>query len=479
MMPWAAAIRRQLEGDWRFLYAEELGGWRTAGQVGADVALLRDQFARPRKALVFAFMANSYPLSVAYLAAASAGHAVALLDANLHPDLVARLLDLYRPELILAANAFPAEAVGPSWQAEPSAFPGFLVWRQAELDEMPIHPDLSILLSTSGSTGSPKFVRLSGSAVLCNAEAIAVALGLGPGEVALGHLPLHYSYGMSVLNSHLVSRGAVALTREAIITERFWALGRELNATSLAGVPYHFEVLRRLDLDRIGMPTLRTLTQAGGRAAEPLIAHLHSVMARRGGQLFVMYGQTEAAPRMTTLPADCLPAKLGSVGLPLTGGRVEIVDPQDGRILPPGQIGEVIYEGPNVMMGYAQGRAELSLGDTVGGRLATGDLGYLDADGCLFLKGRMGRIGKVLGIRINLDEVEALLAPVMHAAAIEVDEKLVIISPSPTSATMEAARALVLDRLRVSPTALRFRIIDALPVRPNGKLDYQALKGLS
>lgn len=477
-MIWAQAVQQSLAGDRPLIWAEEADGWRSAGAVGADVAALRDRIGSPGKRLVFAFAINSYAGAVGYLAAVAAGHAVALLDPGLHEDHVRRLLDRYAPEIVLAPPGLLQGNPPAPWRAEAEALPGLVLWRRAGGPGGPVHPDLAVLLSTSGSTGSPKFVRLSGAAVLHNARAIAEALAIGPGEVALAHLPLYYSYGMSVLNSHLVAGGAVALSAEPLTSGRLWQAARAAGCTSIPGVPYHHEMLRRLDLDRLNLPALRSLTQAGGKAREELIRALHEAMARRGGRFYVMYGQTEAAPRMTTLPADRLPEKLGSVGLPLRGGRIEIIDPETGAPLPAGSVGEVVYRGPNVMMGYAQSRADLALGDMAGGRLATGDLGRLDADGFLFLHGRSGRLGKVLGVRVNLDEVEAMLAPLLRVAAVEIDERLVLATEAADQDAIERARALLLDKLAVPPASLRFRILDALPLRSNGKIDYQRLKAM-
>ena len=175
-------------------------------------------------------------------------------------------------------------------------------------------------------------------------------------------------------------------------------------------------MLRRLDLGKLAPPSLRTLTQAGGRLDPALVRHFHGVAAARGGRLFVMYGQTEATARISVLSPDELPAHAGSVGRALPGGALAI-DPD----------GEVIYRGPNVMMGYAEDRADLARGDELGGVLRTGDLGRLDADGRLWITGRVKRIAKVFGLRVNLDELEAWLrgqpdAPVV--AAIAGDDKL-------------------------------------------------------
>jgi acyl-coenzyme A synthetase/AMP-(fatty) acid ligase len=189
-----------------------------------------------------------------------------------------------------------------------------------------VHPDLAVLLTTSGSTGNPKLVRLSADAVRSNAEQIAEVLGIGEGDVAITTLPLFYSYGMSVLNSHLLRGATLILERTGIMQRDFWTAVTEHEVTSMAFVPYQYEMLRRLRFDPAKYPSLRNLTQAGGRLRTDRVTEFAQKMAATGGRLFVMYGQTEAAPRMATLPPERLEEKLGSVGTALPGGSFAIED---------------------------------------------------------------------------------------------------------------------------------------------------------
>ena len=268
-------------------------------------------------------------------------------------------------------------------QVEPSLFrrrPG------AEPLVVP-HPDLAILLTTSGSTGSPKFVRLSTRNVTSNATAIATALRIDRQERAVTSMPLHYSYGMSILNSHLIAGASVIITDASVLEPRFWEDLRQHEATSLAGVPYTYQMLERIGFDPADQPTLRSMTQAGGKMPEPLTRRFADRLAAHGIGLYVMYGQTEAAPRIAVLPAERLDDKVGSAGVALPGGALTIDGP-DGPTDAPDVSGEVVYTGANVMMGYADGRADLSVGDVHGDTLRTGDLGHLDADGYLFITGR-------------------------------------------------------------------------------------------
>ena len=323
-----------------------------------------------------------------------------------------------------------------------------------------VHPDLALLLTTSGSTGNPKLVRLSRDAVLANAEQIAQTLGITAGDVAITTLPLFYSYGMSVLNSHLLRGATVVLERTGILQRDFWTAVTEHGVTSMAFVPYQYEMLRRLRFDPAKYPALRTLTQAGGRLRTELVTEFAERMATVDGRLFVMYGQTEAGPRMATLPPERLAEKLGSVGLALPGGAFAIEDD------------EVVYRGPNVMLGYAETAADLAKGDEMGGVLRTGDLGRLDDEGFLYLTGRTKRIGKVFGVRINLDDVEKNF-PV---AAVAGDDKLHVFAEKLSDDEARGLRTKIVEWLGTHSTGVIVRSVDALPLLPTGKIDYRALE---
>jgi acyl-CoA synthetase (AMP-forming)/AMP-acid ligase II len=323
-----------------------------------------------------------------------------------------------------------------------------------------VHPDLALLLTTSGSTGNPKLVRLSRQAVLANAGQIADVLGITSGDVAITTLPLFYSYGMSVLHSHLLRGATVLLERTGLLQRGFWQAVAEHGVTSMAFVPYQYEMLRRLRFDPAAYPALRTLTQAGGRLRTDLVTDFAQRMATVGGRLYVMYGQTEAGPRMATLPPDRLADKLGSVGLALPGGEFRI----DGD--------EVVYHGPNVMMGYADTAADLARGDDMGGVLHTGDLGRLDDEGFLFLTGRTKRMGKVYGVRINLDDVERNF-PV---AAVAGEDRLHVFAEGISDDETRGLRTKISEWLGTHHTGVVVQSVEALPLLANGKVDYRALE---
>ena len=434
--------------------------------------------ARPEKALVFCLCRNDPATVIAYFAALEAGHAAMLLDAAVGGDVLGDLLARYQPEFVLSSAA-PAAA---NAALEGAYLPLEITWHgfareRSKASDGPVERNVGVLLPTSGTTGSPKFVRLATMAVTSNAASISSALAIGPSERAVSSLPLHYSYGLSVLNSHLARGACIVLTERGPLEQAFWDVVREHGCTSFAGVPYSYQLLDRIGFDRFDLPSLKTMTQAGGKLDDGRVERFHGLMAARGGRFFVMYGQTEATARIAILPSDSLPGKLGSAGLAIPGGRLEIE--VDGiPVQRPGVTGEIVYSGPNVMMGYATGRSDLARGDEMGGRLHTGDLGHLDGDGYLYISGRTKRISKVSGYRVDLDEVEARLARNGPTAVVGSDELIVAYCEYGDDESLQRERMELAHSLSLHFQVIVLRRVGALPRLPSGKVDYAALEAL-
>lgn len=434
------------------------------------VAELAAGLDREPPGTVLAAMPTTVPAVLRFLAALHAGRPIALVDPRIDEERLAELAGRFRPAVLFSdAELLPGYRLGPDQRL------GGYQRRTGEVGPAP-HPELALLLTTSGSTGSPKLVRLSQAAVLANAAAISAALGIDGAEVASTSLPLHYTFGLSVLTSHLYAGATVVVEENALTTRDFWSSLDRYHVTSLAAVPYQYEMLRRLRFDPVRHPRLRTLTQAGGRLNPDLVEDFHRRMAAVGGRFFVMYGQTEATARMTVLPADRLPTKLGSVGVPVHGGAIT-VNPGDGtETTEPGRTGEIVYRGANVMMGYAETAADLARGDDLGGVLRTGDLGRLDDEGFLYLTGRIKRIAKIFGVRVNLDDVERSLAQHGPVAAVAGPDRLVLVAEGADDDRLARIRTEAAAGLGTHSSGILVRSVAALPLTATGKPDYRALE---
>ncbi|MEU6137440.1 non-ribosomal peptide synthetase [Nocardioides sp. NPDC047086] len=344
-------------------------------------------------------------------------------------------------------------------------------YRAAFEGEADLHPDLALLLSTSGSTGSPKLVRLSRDNLAANAASIAAYLGLTSADRAMSSLPLHYCYGLSVLNSHLSAGAAVVLTDLSVADECFWDVAARHGATSFAGVPYTFDLLDTSGFADRSLPSLRYLTQAGGKMPPETVRRYAALGESCGWDLVVMYGQTEATARMAYLPPDLAASRPEAIGIPIPGGHFRL-DPVDG----PGEgleegVGELVYTGPNVMMGYAESVADLARGPELA-ELRTGDLARQADDGLWEITGRRSRFGKILGLRIDLDRIESELGP-GSARAVAPGARLHLFTDDPGSA--DRLPRLVDGIVTLPRAAIEVHRVVEMPRTPNGKVDYATL----
>lgn len=443
------------------------GRERTYGELRADVERarieMRAQRPQPgRKALILLLAQNTYACLVAYLAGLNSGDALALVDSTLNRELLLRLIDTYRPDQIcgsLSDEAFPG-------YSQRAATTGISIWEKERQEASVIHESLALLLNTSGSTGSPKLVRLSGGNLQANAESICSYLNLSAEERPITSLPMAYSYGLSVINSHVLAGATLVFSEYGVLQREFWNSVDRYGCTSFAGVPYTYQMLLQTGLLKKRGATLRTLTQAGGGLSEIYVRQMNDLARERGFRFFVMYGQTEATARISYLPFEKLGAKIGSIGVAVPNGSLH-VDPGTG---------ELVYTGPNVMMGYAESRDDLSKGDELRGVLRTGDLARRDEDGFFYLTGRMKRLLKMFGKRFNLDEVEQIVqARFRFPTACFGHDDLLQVAIEAGGESIDAVVAMLSETFGIPKSAARVKAMAALPRTGRGKIDYQTL----
>lgn len=406
----------------------------------------------PVRRLVALAAANDLDSLVAYLAALVAGHPLILLPED-KPAALESLVTAYDPDVVL----------------RPGGGTTVLEERRPGTGHE-LHPDLALLLSTSGSTGSPKLVRLSQKNLQSNAESIAEYLGIDSGDRAATTLPMSYCYGLSVINSHLLRGAGLVLTDLSVVDPCFWELFRSKEATAFAAVPYTFELLERVGFADMDLPRLRYVTQAGGRLAPDKVRGYAELGHRNGWDLFVMYGQTEATARMAYLPPELAATVPGAIGVPVPGGDFRI-DPVPGLT-----DGELVYTGPNVMLGYAQSPADLAKGRTIH-ELRTGDLARKHPAGVYEVVGRRNRFVKIVGLRVDLGQVERILADLgVQAASAGTDEGLVVAIEGDQDTRLLGK--VLSQGLGLPRTALEVHAVEHLPRLATGKLDYPAVLAL-
>ncbi|HEY9267475.1 MAG TPA: AMP-binding protein [Mycobacterium sp.] len=417
-----------------------------------ELADLVDAVARelgPRRRLVLLEARNDIHTLVHYLGALAGDHVVIPVPAGRDHSAV---IATYQPDVVIGATGMQVRHDGGHQ----------------------LHDDLALLMSTSGSTGSPKLVRLSRTNLVANAAAIVEYLGIRETDRAATTLPMSYCYGLSVVHSHLLAGAALILTEHSVADAEFWELFGRHRGTTFAGVPYTFELLEKIGFAAMKLPHLRYLTQAGGRMPADRVRRFATVAHRQGWELFVMYGATEATARMAYLPPDLARTRPTAIGHPIPGGSfsIEPVDdwPDDGT-------GELVYRGPNVMMGYAHTPHDLARGATVEA-LRTGDIGRRGGDGLYEVVGRRSRFVKMYGLRIDLQQVEsALRANGVHALCTDSGEHLAVVAAG------DHHRRDV-QRLAAAAAGIPAGAVDAvcvreLPLLPSGKPDYPTARTLA
>ncbi len=451
---------------------DDQGNALSYGELARECHILSD--AAGKRCLVFCLCENSIGSILGYVAFLDSGIVPVLLNRHLDRELLGGLLQAYCPAYLWVPQG--QEADFPGMEAVYRAW-GYSLVRTDYGREYPMHPDLALLLTTSGSTGSPKFVRQSSTNIRVNAESIVQYLGLDETERPVTTLPMNYTYGLSIINSHLLAGAGILVTEKGLMQREFWSFFREQGATSFGGVPYTYEMLDRLRFFRMDLPSLRTMTQAGGK----LQPELHEKFARyaqgNGKRFVVMYGQCEATARMGYLPPGRAVEKKGSMGIAIPGGRFRLKDTDGNEITEPYTEGELVYEGANVTLGYAERGEDLAEGDERHGVLETGDMAKFDGDGYYYITGRKKRFLKIYGNRVNLDEIDRMVrghfGGLDFASAGTDDQMYLFVTDGSVAGEV---RTFVSQKTGLNPAAFRTVVLGAIPRNDSGKTLYRELE---
>ncbi|GAB5562176.1 MAG: hypothetical protein SynsKO_38230 [Synoicihabitans sp.] len=443
-------------------YGDQIALVAANGQTWSYLELLReaDSWAKilgEDRGIVAIEMANSWEALIAWVGASRAGFPVLLL-----------------PEGALENDPRFRTNFQPDFEYRRDGEGGWTLRESADRSNVVPHPDLALLLSTSGSAGDPKLVRLSGENLVSNANAISLYLGLTAADRAITSLPLHYSYGVSVVTSHLSCGASLALTDTKPHTEEFWTEFVAMNATSFAGVPLTYELLEEIGFPARRVPGLRTMTQAGGRLDPARVQRFSAALKEHDAAFWVMYGQTEASPRIAYLPPEMTEVFPDRIGYPIPGGTIRLMDPDGETVRDLGEPGELCYQGPNVMMGYAHDRADLAKGAEVE-VLHTGDVATRDRGGRYQIVGRATRWVKVAGKRISLDGIEQdIQAAGVDARVAGADGRIVIAVVGEVNTP--DLKAHWIAQLQIPRNTLNVIALEEIPANANGKPDYDRIR---
>ena len=395
------------------------------------------------------------------------------VSSELPEDLRRNLMNTYRPGFLLIPGDLRA-----AFSAMRAVYEirDCVLLRTNYAEYFPVHPELGLLITTSGSTGSAKLVRQSWDNLCFNAAALASFFQMKPGDRAITCLPLQYTYGLSVLQAGLLSGAATVVTKSGVMDSEFWDLFEAEEVTCFHGVPGTYEMLHRISLFEEEFPHLRTMTVAGGKLSRELQEDYARYAEENGKRLIIMYGQSEATAIISRLPPEDAGRKPGSVGTVVPGGKISILDEQGNPVAGAHVRGELCYQGPNVAMGYAQRGEDLALGDEWGGTLRTGDLAEIDGDGYVTITGRKKRILKMAGHRISLDEVDSMIMDELNilSASVGTDDHLTVFVTDAQAG--EAVGAFIRGKISAARAGFRVTVIPELPRNEGGKILYAMLQ---
>lgn len=441
----------------------------TYGELATLSSKIREKLST--HCLVFCLCSNNIESVAGYVSFVDSANVSLLLDSHISMQVFENLYGIYKPRYIWCPKDFEAsdkyEILG--------VFGNYvLLDTKEETGELP--SDLSVLLTTSGSTGSPKLVRLSEKNLIANANSIIKYLHITHIERPVTSLPMYYSFGLSVINSHLLAGATLLLTDYSYIQQEFWKFAAEAGFTSFSGVPYTYEILKKLKFWNMSFPTLKTLTQAGGKLSDELLKYFITNAQMKQIEFYLMYGQTEATARMSYLPPEYGLSKLGSIGKGIPGGKFSLIDDDNNLIDTVGETGELVYSGNNVSLGYATCLEDLYKENENNGVLKTGDLAYCDADGFYFIVGRKKRFLKLFGNRVSLDYIETLLKPMLkECVCVGDDSKLVVCTTDINYNSMEIVNMLSI-RTKILRTVFSVQHIDVIPRSDTGKILYNKIQ---
>lgn len=433
-----------------------------------EICAFSEEFAKhlPSRSLIFILSENTIGSLLGYLSSLSNKIVPLIISAKTESGLYTHLRDVYQPSYMWIPEEM-VEQIG--YETVFKAWDYALV--KTGFPAVELYEDLSLLLPTSGSTGSPKLVRHSYRNIEANAENVSRLFELTEAENAMAILPMHYTMGLSVIASHLWSGASLLLSGRSLLDKGFWAMLKE--ATSFTGVPYSYEILTKMRFTRMNLPNLKIITQGGGKLTTEMWNTLATYAQNNDKKFIATYGQSECTARMAYLPAELAMTKICSIGIAEPGGQLSIVDAEGNETFEGEATGEMVYRGENVTLGYATCREDLKKGDENHGIMHTGDLARRDEDGCYFIVGRMKRFLKIFGLRIGLDEVENMIKSEYQADCYckGDDQKLIILITKPELA--EQLPSFIEEKTHLFHQNIEVQVVDSILRNEAGKVINQ------
>lgn len=424
------------------------------------------------RAIAFVLCENTVGALVSYVSCEHNKTVPLMLSAGLDQELLDGLLDTYTPKYIWVSERKCEKF---SKYKELVRRYGYVLYETGN-DIYPVDSRLSLLLTTSGSTGSPKLVRYKEGNLEANAKNVANVFGWTKKERPFCDLPMNYTMGLNVVNSHLWVGATIVLTTYNIMSTEYWKMMKEQRCTNITGVPFSYEVFFRLRFQRMQLPDMYTFAEGGGKLTDKMFMDMVDYAEKNGKRFIATFGTTETSARLAFLDPKEARNRCGSIGKAIPEGKLSLIDDEGNEIDDIVAEGEMVYEGPNVTMGYAVDKEGLMAGDDFNGRYVTGDIARRDEDGFYYIIGRKGRFLKLLGYRVSLDQCECLIKTEFGInCACTGTDKAMIVYITDSKKTDEIA-TFILEKIHLYKSLVKVRTIDSIPLNENGKVMYRMLE---
>lgn len=426
------------------------------------------------RSVIFCLCQNCAASLVGYMAFENNKQVPLLLGAGMDKDLRNNLESLYTPSYYWLPEEKMHEVNGDELYR---AY-GYVLLK-TEYTPYPLNKQLSMLLTTSGSTGSPKLVRHKYGNLEANAENVAKVFSWRPDEeVGICDLPMNYTMGLNVINSHLVIGASVLMVKANLMDPDFWEFIKVNGGTDFCGVPFSYEIMRRIGFNKMDLPKLTTLAEGGGKLTDKMFKWIASYAKENDKRFCATFGTSETSARIAFLNPEEALEKIGSIGKAIPNGELFLLDEAEGE---DGTVtGELAYRGPNVTMGYALCKEDLLKGDEFCGEYHTGDIAKRDADGFYYIIGRKGRFLKIFGLRVSLDETERILKtqyPLVDFCCTGDDKRMNIFFTN-TEIENEIV-PFISGKTKLHYSAFKVFVINEIPRNDYGKVKFAELEEIA
>lgn len=448
---------------------DDTGGLLTYGELVSLRGVLTTVL--PERELVFCLCENKVGALAGFLALYDCKDVCLLLSAHIDKGLLEILCQTYMPSYFW----MPEMMVDDYGYEVVCRFKGYSLCKTGNRAPT-MHPDLSMLMTTSGTTGSPKLVRHKYGNIESNAKNVTKIFGWTPEERGIIDLPMQYTMGLNVINSHLYAGATVLLIEANLMSPKYWSFIKEQKGSNFTGVPFSYEILNRLRFQRMDLPYLTTMAEGGGKLSDSLFKAFADYAAEKGKRFFATFGTTETSARLAFLPPECASTHIGSIGRAIPEGKLILMDNNGQEITEADVEGELRYEGPNVTMGYGTNIEDLKKGDEFCGIYETGDVAKMDSDGFFYIVGRKKRFLKLFGLRVSLDQSERIISEHfgIECACTGDDTKMKIFITE--DKLQEDVKQLISEKTGLKSSSFEVLVIDAIPHFESGKINYRELK---